>query len=176
MMRFSGWHDALVGVSGEMRAWLIDRHSLTQRITRRCADFAVQEIHQRDARPSLDEADMAGVGVQQRALLRDVFLCCGTTPVVFAHSVLPYSSLTDRWANLGRLGNRPLGAALFADPMVRRECLQFRKIDRRHPLYHQAVAVVAEPPAYLWARRSLFSLSTRRILVTEVFLPDIMTL
>lgn len=175
-MQRLGWHEALVGVPKQMRAWLIDQRSLTQRITRRCADFAVQEVCQRDARPLLDEAAIAGIGTAQYALLRDVYLYCGTRPVVFAHSVLPYPSLTGRWANLGRLGNRPLGAALFADPLVRRECMQFRRIDRRHFLYVQAVKVLERPPSCLWARRSLFALKTSRILVTEVFLPDIMTL
>ena len=175
-MRVLDWHNTLVGVPAEMRAWLLDRGSLTQRISCRCADFAVQEVCQRDARPLLDEAAMAGVAGQQRALLRDVFLYCGTTPVVFAHSVLPYPSLSGRWTNLSRLGNRPLGAALFSDPLVRRECLQFRKIDWRHPLYRQAGIIMTHPPSYMWARRSLFALSARRILVTEIFLPSILTL
>lgn len=159
-----------------MRAWLLDQGSLTQRITRRCANFAVREIEQRDASPLLDEAGMVGVGIRHHALLRDVYLFCGSTPVVFAHSVLPYASLHGRWAKLGRLGNRPLGAALFADPLVRRERMQFRKIGARHPLYGLAAAAIEQAPPYLWARRSLFVLAKRRILVTEVFLPNILTL
>lgn len=159
-----------------MRAWLLDRGSLTQRICDRCEDFAVREIGQRDAPPLLDETRIARLGVKQHALLREVYLSCGAAPVVFAHSVLPYSSLVGPWVKLGRLGNRPLGTALFANPQVRRESMQFRKIDARHPLYARATAVISRPPSGLWARRSLFALTTRRILVTEVFLPDILTL
>lgn len=175
-MQLSGWHESLFDVSAGMRAWLLDSGSLTQRITHRCTDFAVQKLFQRDARPFLDEAAIVGVDNKRQAMLRDVHLFCGATPVVFAHSVLPYSSLIGSWAKLGRLGNRPLGAALFADPKVRRECLQFKKIDARHPLYFKAIAHIQQPPANLWARRSLFTLATRRILVTEVFLPSILTL
>ncbi|MDR3390128.1 MAG: chorismate lyase [Sulfuriferula sp.] len=175
-MQLSGWHEALLGVSGAMRAWLLDTGSLTQRITGRCAQFGVREVYQRDDCPLRDEAGIVGVGVRQHALLRDVYLYCGKTPVVFAHSVLPHPSLIGRWAKLGRLGSRPLGAALFSDPLVQRECLQYRKVDARHPLYSQAVSAVMSPPVYLWARRSLFTLAAQRILVTEVFLPDILTL
>lgn len=175
-MGLSGWHEALCGVPDAMRAWLLDSGSLTQRICDRCADFTVREIGQRDAPPLLDEVRITGLGIKRHALLREVYLSCNATPVVFAHSVLPYPSLVGRWAKLGRLGNRPLGTALFADPLVRRECMQFRKIDARHPLYAQAAAAIFRPPSGLWARRSLFALATRRILVTEVFLPDILTL
>lgn len=175
-MQLSGWHDSLIGVSAGMRIWLQDSGSLTQRITHCCADFAVQRLFQRHASPLLDEAVVVGLGIKRYAMLRDVHLFCGNTPVVFAHSVLPYSSLIGSWAKLGRLGNRPLGAALFANPKVQREILQFKKIDARHPLFVKAIAGIEQPPENLWARRSLFTLATQRILVTEVFLPSILTL
>ncbi len=176
VMRLSGWSEALVGVSGAMKSRLLDRGSLTQRLVHDCTDFAVRGTYQRNARPFLDEGLVSKVGVNQYALLRDVYLYCGATPVVFAHSVLPYSSMIGRWSKLGRLGNRPLGAALFTDPQVKRECLQFRKIDARHPLYVGAVAAIMHPPVCLWARRSVFTLAPCRILVTEVFLPSILEL
>lgn len=174
--RQTGWNENLIGVSGAMRSWLLNAGSLTHRIAQRCTDFAVREIYERDAHPLLDEAHMAGVGSRQRALLRDVYLYCGITPVVFAHSVLPYRSLVGRWAQLKRLGSRPLGAALFVHPQVRRQNLQFKKIDLRHPLYPRAWAKGGQASPDLWARRSLFTLAAQRILVTEVFLPDILTL
>lgn len=119
---------------------------------------------------------MAGLAIGHSALLRDVYLSCGATPMVFAHSVLPRRSLVGAWASLGQLGNRPLGAALFADQRVQRGALQFRRLDARHPLYLRAVIGILQPPATLWARRSLFRLAQRRILVTEVFLPEVFEL
>ena len=174
--RQTGWHENLIGASSAMRSWLLNAGSLTHRITQRCADFAVREIYERDAHPLVDETHIAGVGRKQHALLRDVYLYCGNTPVVFAHSVLPYSSLVGRWAQLKRLGSRPLGSALFVHPQVRRQSLQFKKIDLRHPLYPRAWVKTRHTAPDLWARRSLFSLATQQILVTEVFLPDILTL
>lgn len=175
-LRQTGWHENLIGVSSAMRSWLQNAGSLTHRITQRCADFAVREIYERNAHPMVDEAQVVGVNARQYALLRDVYLYCGNTPMVFAHSVLPFSSLVGRWGQLKQLGNRPLGAALFVDPIIRRQRLQFKKIDQRHPLYPREWVKNHQTAPDLWARRSLFSLTTQRILVTEVFLPDILTL
>jgi chorismate--pyruvate lyase len=77
---------------------------------------------------------------------------------------------------LNKLGNKPLGAALFADPQVKRSPLQFKKLSRRHELYRRACRILPEPPAHLWARRSVFTLQRQPILVTEVFLPGILEL
>ena len=176
MQRPLAWQDHLIGVSAELRGWLADQGSLTRRISQHCADFQVSALKQWHSPAFVDEAAMVGLAIGQNALLREVYLNCGTTPVVFAHSVLPRYSLTGSWATLAKLGNHPLGAALFADPRVRRCGLQFRRLDSRHALYFRATAGIVQAPPFLWARRSLFMLAARRILVTEVFLPEVFKL
>ncbi|MHB1245289.1 MAG: chorismate--pyruvate lyase family protein [Sulfuriferula sp.] len=166
----SSWRAKLISVHGPARRWLTDQGSLTRRIIESCPRFSVRHLHQYSGRADPDESEMCGLSVKPSALLREVFLYCRETPVVFAHSVLPYSSLRGAWTQLGRLGNRPLGTALFANPCVRRAPLEFKRLDARHPLYRRACAQMDQRPAYLWARRSLFQLRGRRILVTEVFL------
>ena len=42
--------------------------------------------------------------------------------------------------------------------------------------YQGAAAVLSNPPDRLWARRSLFYLHDAPLLVTEVFLPEIMSI
>lgn len=172
----SGWQEQLIGVSAITRRWLADQGSLTERISQRCAGFNVSQIAQRRGPALLDEAAVAGLAAKEQALLRDVYLCCGASPVIFAHSVLPRASLAGHWSGLAQLGNRSLGAMLFADPLVRRSPLQFRRLDARHILYRQAIRNLLQPPLYLWARRSLLMLAQRRILVTEVFLPSVFEL
>jgi chorismate--pyruvate lyase len=82
------------------------------------------------------------------------------------------------WLGLRRLGNKPLGAALFSDPKVTRTPLEYKKINRQHALYRQAIKYLVEPPKDLWARRSVFQLNSvfnrHVIMVTEVFLPNIL--
>ena len=160
--------------SGPYRHWLVDGGSLTRRLQRRCSDFAVQRVRLLDARPRQDEAQLLRTSSRRLALLREVRLLCGGQPVVFAHSVLPHKSLRGAWLGLARLGDRPLGGQLFADPRVVRTPLEFKKLHRHHALYRKATAHLKERPSSIWARRSVFSLGCAAILVTEVFLPQVL--
>lgn len=160
--------------SGAYRHWLVDNGSLTQRLRARCGKFAVERVRQRWARPLPDEALLLRMRSHERALLREVSLCCDGMQVVFAHSVLPRRSLRGAWHGLSRLGAKPLGAALFGNPHVVRTPLSFRKLLPRHALYARAVEHLAVRPACLWARRSVFMLHGSSILVTEVFLPGVL--
>jgi len=164
--------------AGDWRDWLDDHGSLTRRLQSICPHLRVRRLQQHIARPLRDECRPLGLARSQRALIRDVLLICGDTPLVYAHSVIPLTGLDGPWVALSRLGNRPLGAALFANPKVRRFPLEYRQLDARHPLYHLAVshlavANLAEAPRRLWMRRSQFALAGHPLLVTEVFLPAI---
>lgn len=109
------------------------------------------------------------------ALTRDVLLCCGDTPVVYAHSVLAPGDRGAGWRLMRGMGSRPLGAALFTDPRIRRSSLRQHKPGRGHAL-HQQVSRTVKSPGALWARRSLFGVGKSPILVTEVFLPEVLAL
>ncbi len=118
------------------------------------------------------------------ALTRDVLLLCGAKPVVYAHSVLQPGRPGDFGAG-GRLmrgmGARPLGAALFTDPRIRRLALRQQKLSQGHELHRRALHAlravgVASRNGNLWARRSLFRVGNSLILVSEVFLPEVLTL
>ena len=161
---------------GALRPWLLDRGSLTRRLRARSQAFAVQGVSQRWALPQPDEARLLGLRGHHSALLREVSLCCDGVPVVFAHSVLPRRSLRGAWHGLGRLGARPLGEALFANPAVVRASLSYRKLSVLSELYRRACAGLPQRPPCLWARRSVFLLHGARILVTEVFLPGVLQL
>ena len=166
------WARAPVG-AGPYRPWLTDRGSLTQRIADRCPRLNVRLVFQGLRAPTRDEAFLFADSGRARVLVREVYLYCGDMPVVFAHSVIDPRSLRGPWRRIAGLGNRPLGAALFADPRIRRYPLRQKRLSRHHELYRRAVEALASPPPHLWARRSLFLLHKSPILVTEVFLPGI---
>lgn len=174
--RDSLWQPQPTCFDARLRRWLLDRGSLTQRIQSRCDSFRVALLSQRLAAIGHDERGIIAVRRGQRCLVREVSLYCGATPVVFAHSVVEPHALHGPWRMLATLGNRPLGAALFADPRVQRFPLRFRRLGRSHALYHRACELLARPPLCLWGRRSLFVLRRSRLLVTEVFLPAILAL
>lgn len=160
--------------SGLYRPWLIDRGSLTQRIARRCPGVRVKVVFQGLRRPDRDERFLFAHRGRARVLVREVFLYCGGTPVVFAHTVLDAQDLCGPWRSVSKLGSRPLAAALFADPRIVRYPLRQRKIGRHHELQRRLRVTVPDAPDALWARRSLFRLHNSPILVTEVFLPEIL--
>ncbi len=162
--------------SGVYRTWLTDNGSLTRRLQLLRQGFQVRPLFVAYAKANPDEVGRVHKGYQQRVLIRDVQLLCGNAPAVFAHSVLPRASLRGKWRGLGRLGTRPLGATLFADARIARTRLEFRKLTRTHPLYRKAVAGMSPAPRLLWARRSVFRLGHAAILVTEVFLPQVLSL
>ena len=157
--------------AGAWHGWLSDHGSLTRRLQAICPQLRVSRLGQHISVPLRDEYRVLGLRRGQRALIREVLLICGDTPLVYAHSVIPLSGLDGPWVGLSRLGNRPLGAALFADPQVRRYPLEYRQLDARHPLYRPAAAHLESPPHRLWMRRSRFALDGHPLLVTEVFLP-----
>ena len=157
-----------------LQPWLIDNGSLTTRLQLRYSHFAVKPVAVKYAKPIQDEAALLHLPGHKAALIREVLLMGNNQPVVFAHSVLPRTSLRGSWSGLGRLGNKPLGATLFANPKVKRTPLSYKKLSPHHKLYQHATAHLTIKPTDLWARRSIFSLNCARILVTEIFLPKLL--
>ena len=161
-------------LSGVYRKWLIDTGSLTTRLQLSYSHFAVKPVTVKHAKPFADEAALLHLPAHKTALIREVLLLGNNQPVVFAHSVLPRASLRGAWNGLGRLGNKPLGAMLFANPKVKRTPLEYKKLPRQHPISMRVAEHMQTSPKALWARRSVFSLNCARILVTEVFLPQLL--
>lgn len=160
-------------LASRYRTWLTEKGSLTARLQQNYPDFFVKPLSTNYLKPSAEEASLLHVPGNATAQVREVFLYGHGKPVVFAHSVLPRNSLQGEWRNLGRLGNKPLGETLFANPKVRRTPLTYKKISAQHALYKTATFYMQEKPTYLWARRSVFSLNCASIMVIEVFLPDL---
>lgn len=170
------WSGSRLSCPFELALWLRDHGSLTQRIQQRCKQFEVRGVRSGLARIALDEAALLGVSPQHLAYSREVFLYADESPVVFAHSALARTHLRGTWSVLLTLGNKPLGAVLFAHPLVKRKSPSYKALHNTHPLYRQAAQVLSNSPHRLWARRSLFYLHDAPLLVTEVFLPDILRL
>lgn len=170
------------GVARPWRSWLEESGSLTARVVAGCpvaAPFAVRVLSQRHDRPHGDERALIGAAPRELVCSRDVLLLSGTTPVVYAHTVTARGSLRSAWHLMDRVGSRALGSVLFADPRVVRGALSFRRLDARHPLFRRAIRWCqprSAHPSVLWARRAVFELRGKPLLVTEVFLPAILGL
>ena len=154
--------------TGRLRAWITDRDSLTARIMHHFSDFNLLRVGQRLAVPLIDERRVLNLRASQFALVREVMLRSGNTPLVFAHTAVNPRDLSGAWRGLSRLGSRPLAEMLFHDPLVSRMPIEYRKLPRGHALLRSAGI-----DATAWARRSVFLKRRQPLLVTEVFLPTI---
>jgi len=175
-MHKDNWLSFIPAIETGYAPWLHDHGSLTRRIQQRCEKFHVRNIFDGLAMSSQDEIAILNIPRQQKIYTREVFLYADNQPVVFAHSVVAAHHLHGAWHTLQHLGSKPLGALLFSHPLVKRAPLHFRALRADHPLYRHAARTMDNLPHRLWARRSVFTLQGAPLLVTEVFLPNILKL
>lgn len=157
-----------------LRAWLLDPASLTQRVREACSGtFSVRVERQGWGRPRLDEYRALRLRLGRRALIREVQLLCDGRPWIFARTIIPVTTLSGRQRHLANLGDRPLGAVLFADPHMTRGPVEVTSVRPGHPLYSAAVEGLRRRPGVIWGRRSVFRVDTKPLLVSEFFLPGL---
>ena len=161
------------GMTPEIESWIIESGSLTQRLrTRVGAGFRVELLDQSWQKPGMDEARQLGLKPGRRAIVREVALQDGSQTLVVARSIIPAQTLRGADRRLARLGTRPLGHILFADPRLQRLQLQWARIDARD--WKPGLFGDRAPPNTLWGRRSLYSLGPEhKLLVAEFFLPPL---
>ena len=157
-----------------LQEWLLDTGSLTQRLLQSCqGKFRVDVVSLKWQRPMRNEARRLGLRLHQRALIREVRLLCNEQPWVFARTVIPFRTLKGALRYLVRLGTRPLGAVLFADPHMQREELELACINRNMSLFESAMPNGTANTSCIWGRRSVFYLENKPLLVSEIFLPGL---
>lgn len=120
--------------------------------------------------PRLDESLALHLRDRNQALVRQVLLYCNEVPWVYARTVIPLTSLRGPLRGLTRLGNKPLGAVLFANRTMRRSAIEVTRLMPQHPCH---AAVQHAGKEIIWGRRSVFHLHNRPLLVSEFFLPGI---
>jgi chorismate--pyruvate lyase len=156
----------------QVHHWLSDAASLTRRVTAACGGrFRVRVVSQAWGTAYNSERELLGLGPRAACLVREVELLCDEVPQVFARTLMPARSLTGAARRLALLRDKPLGAVLFADPHTRRERVQIARFQPRHRLWRVATGHLAQVPAEVWGRRTLFRYAGRPILVNELFLP-----
>jgi len=159
------------------QAWLSDTGSLTQKIERHIAQRLEVRVL-RDSRQTLNSDESRYFHLRpRRCRIREVLLCQGDTPLVIARSVIPTSSAQGGNQSILRLGSKPLGAVLFAKmphASQRKVLREITYLSKRDPLWRQFKKVYPELPSKLWARRTVYQLKGKPILVCEVFLPALL--
>jgi chorismate--pyruvate lyase len=159
-------------IPADLCDWLLDTASLTLRLQQLCAGrFEVRVLSQQWGRPALNEAQALGMRPECRAIIRQVQLLCDGRPWIYARTVIPVTSLRGRLQRLAKLGTRPLGGVLFADPGMQRGIVELACIRRGEALFRAAMNTTRQRAPAIWGRRSVFTIAGLPLLVSEVFLP-----
>jgi chorismate--pyruvate lyase len=178
-LRQAAWqpHARAVGACAPMRDWLTTEGSLTARLMAHSERFRVRRLHQHAATCLADEARAIGLPRPGRVWEREVLLECDGIPRVFGHTVVPAVCTASDWPLFSALGERSLGTTLFYDPLVRRGQLEYARIRAGHPLMGRVRAALGGSDDTLYyARRCVYRRHQGLLLVTEVFLPSVLTL
>jgi len=140
--------------------WLHDQRSLTAQLRQLSGgQLTVELLNQRVGLPNSSEQRQLQLAPRQWAMVREVILCGGGQPWVFARTVVPLQTLSGPLRHLRQLGSRPLGEALFAQPTLLRSSFEIADCRR----------FTTSAGAH-WGRRSRFTVLGRPLLVAEVFL------
>ncbi len=167
------WNDKPCAAPAVLQDWLSDQGSLTEKLTSQCKErFRVQLLHQTLAYASLDAARVLGVDEGASLLHREVLLCDGDRPLVFACSLLPELALTGPYEELRQLDERPLGHWIFAEPALQRDSMSYICMDLSSPLFVRLERNTDDLPDYLWGRATTFIGAAASLLVSEFFLFD----
>ncbi|MCG6968801.1 MAG: chorismate lyase [Gammaproteobacteria bacterium] len=163
-------------VSGQLWVWLSDNGSLTRRLRSRCTgQFRVKIIAQGWEPPLINEAHHLKISIHRWIFRREVVLYCDNRPMVYARTVIPARTLKGRLSRLADLGEKPLGEILFTDPHIQRCDLEIARLRPGELLFENARRTLADMPASIeaiWARRSTFAYHDKKLLVSEIFLPN----
>jgi chorismate--pyruvate lyase len=180
-LRRARWlaHPDGTGAPAVMRDWLTTPGSLTARLIAHSRQFRVQKLRQAGNVCLADEADAIGLARPRRVWEREVLLRCDGQPVVYGHTVVPMSASASDWPLFSALGERSLGTTLFYDPRVTRGALEFARLRPGHPLVarvHAALGRNAPARDTYFARRCVYRRRQGLLLVTEIFLPEVLDL
>lgn len=150
-------------------SWLYDHNSLTKKLELQFNDFSVKLKQQVNIAPNDQLSSL--FNDEQKILVREVFLHCEDKPVVFAQTEIPFSTLSEQQAEIAKIGEQSLGKILFQDPTMLRGQIEVTEF-KKGSLFHQLALELHQPVEHsLWARRSLFYLNNKPLLVSELFLP-----
>ncbi len=170
------WKIQEAEIPGPFRVWVGFSGSFMQRLVQQGINNArIQVLQEGFACPETEERKLLGIEDRKHALVREVLIVSVGKQWMFARTVIPRTTLTGEQQQLAQLKDRSLGSVLFKDPTMKRSAFEIACLqpgERWHDKVKQA-ADCALPD--LWARRSLFSVRDKPLLLTEVFLPDIAT-
>ena len=154
--------------------WLTDAGSFMQRLRDHGVhDAKIHVLRQAWDRPLLDERRELKLDPHRYALIREVFIHSDETIWMYARTIIPHFTLTGREQRYKFLKDRALGSLLFKDPKMTRGTFEFMRLTPEIAWQQSNVLDMKLKRDPVWARRSLFFLGEKPLLLAEFFLPPL---
>lgn len=161
-------------LSEVLKGWILYPGSFMERLKQHSIEDAqIDVLEQSWQKPLAYERELLGLGLRSNALIRQVLIKSEQSFWMFARTVFPRQTLTGEQKQLAHLENRSLGSILFKDPALKRTEFEIAYIESDMPWYKKLAEYVNLNSEGIWARRSMFNLHGKQLLLTEFFLPDI---
>jgi len=153
-------------------AHLANNGSLTRRVRHSCTEnFEVRVIDHLTVRPVSEERALLNLPDEAQAFSRQVFLCCGQRPLIFARTLI---GLTEQnrtlTAHIDQLGGESLGSLLFKDPLAKKRAMHLACIPRDHGFFDPLDMSAYCAEQRVWLRRSLYQYEGCELIVYEAFI------
>lgn len=161
------------GLPEDVRPWITLATSMTARIGAVAGNAIDVEVLQQARGPLHDDERGFFEPPSAQGVVREVCLKSAGQPLLMARTVFTSRGLEEH-PTIVRLGNHALGSLLFADgppPYFAREYMAFGEDAPLWPLVRKCHD--SHPGPY-WARRTLFGLFDEALLVTEIFMPELL--
>ena len=142
-------------VDASILSWLSESGPITNRI-KLSQKFELELLNDEIDEISKEEKLFLN-SVSETFRVRRVILLGNNTPVVYAKSVIPSSTIENGLSSLGKIGNAPLGDILFT-PGV------FTKLEM------VCASFLSKEKNVYWGRKIKYSVNSEPISVMEVFL------
>lgn len=157
----------------DLHPFIFHEGSLTRLIQDACdGEFGVKIQSADWSIPLSEEAELLGLPLEQEVFVRESWLQCNLTNLIFARSIIPAATLTGKLSSVTELGEGSLGELLFAENDCERTEMRFARLTESCELYQH---IIPQQPleTIIWVRQSLFRINRKPLLIMEVFLPVI---
>ncbi|MDO9103788.1 MAG: chorismate lyase [Methylovulum sp.] len=155
-----------------LQSWVYESGSLTQRLRRSYGHaVAVDVLLQQWACPFLSERTLLKQPEHRYCLIREVLLHADGQPLILARTIIPANTIKVARSNLSQLGTRPLGEVIFACPELERSAMGIALV--KPSLWTPAVGTAAAINQPVWGRRTVYTIMSKTMLVSEFFLPGL---
>lgn len=158
----------------ELSHWLNYPGSFMERLKQyHVNDAEIHVVREGWELPTMDESSALSKSSDVTMWIREVSIQSGETVWMYARTVIPKETLTGEESELQHLQTRSLGSILFKNPALHRSEFEFFCIKAGTKWHEKITQDLLHVPDILWARRSVFSIHEKSLLLIEIFFPEI---